>query len=84
MLVTSIGWLGVVLCTLGYLLLSTRKLKSEHLMFQLFNIIGGLCLVITAIFTNDMPNVVANLLWMSIGVYALGRRLRLDRSTRND
>jgi lipid-A-disaccharide synthase-like uncharacterized protein len=84
MLITSIGWIGVVLCTLGYLLLSTKTLKAEHFGFQLLNIIGGLCLVTTAVFSNDMPNVVANLLWMFIGIYALGRQLRTQRSTGKD
>ena len=84
MLITGIGWLGVVLCTLGYFLLSTDKLKSEHLMFQFVNIIGGLCLAITAVFTKDIPNVVANLLWTSIGVHALVRRLGIFRSTKEE
>jgi len=75
-LFTSIGWLGVVLCTLGYLLLSIKSIKAESWMFQAFNIAGGLCLSATAINTYDIPNAAANLLWMFIGVYALGRGLR--------
>jgi len=82
MLITGIGWLGVMLCTLGYFLLSAKKLKAEHLAFQLLNITGGLCLALTASFTNDIPNVVANLLWMSIGFYASVRSLRAYKSTR--
>lgn len=75
-ILTSIGWLGVVLCTLGYLLLSMKKVSAESLSFQLLNIIGGLCLVATAVDSNDIPNAAANLLWMFIGVYALNRQLR--------
>jgi lipid-A-disaccharide synthase-like uncharacterized protein len=75
-LINAIGWLGVILCTLGYLLLSMKVIKAESLSFQLLNIIGGLCLVATAIETRDLPNAAANLLWMFIGVYALGRHLR--------
>ncbi|HMI03516.1 MAG TPA: hypothetical protein VK541_13585 [Pedobacter sp.] len=75
-LINTIGWLGVILCTLGYLLLSMKVIKAESLSFQLLNIIGGLCLVATALETRDLPNAAANLLWMFIGVYALGRHLR--------
>ena len=82
MILTGIGWLGVILCTLGYLLLSMKVITAEHRSFQLFNIIGGLCLVTTAVYTNDLPNVVANLLWMFIGVYALGQQLRNQRNSR--
>ena len=83
-ILTSIGWLGVILCTLGYLLLSLKVIKAESRTFQLLNIIGGLCLVATAIDNSDMPNAVANLLWMFIGVFALGRQLRIQGTTRTD
>jgi hypothetical protein len=83
-ILTSIGWLGVVLCTVGYLLLSTKVIKAESRSFQVLNIVGGLCLVATAVDSNDMPNAVANLLWMFIGVYALGRQLRAQGTARTD
>jgi hypothetical protein len=83
-ILTSIGWLGVVLCTVGYLLLSMKVIKAESRSFQLLNILGGLCLVTTAVESNDMPNAVANLLWMFIGVYALGRQLRTQGTAGTD
>ena len=81
-IITSIGWLGVILCTLGYLLLSTNKITAESLSFQLLNIVGGLCLVATAINTHDLPNAAANLLWMFIGIYALTQQLRSRKAAR--
>lgn len=83
-IISSIGWLGVVLCTLGYLLLSLKVVTPDSLSFQLLNIVGGLCLVTTALETNDLPNAMANLLWMFIGVYALGRRLRTQNAVRKN
>lgn len=83
-ILTSIGWLGVILCTVGYLLLSTKVIKAESRSFQLLNILGGLCLVATAVDSNDMPNAVANMLWMFIGVYALGRQLRTQGTARTN
>lgn len=68
---TIVGWSGVLFCTLGYLLLSTKLIKSDSLPFQLLNVFGGGCLAATALDTNDLPNVAANLLWMGIGLYAL-------------
>ena len=84
MILASIGWLGVILCTVGYLLLSMKVITAESRIFQLLNIIGGLCLVATAVDSDDMPNAVANLLWMFIGVYALGRRLLTQSLVRKD
>jgi hypothetical protein len=83
-ILASIGWLGVVLCTVGYLLLSMKVIKAESLGFQLLNIVGGLCLVATAVDSDDMPNAVANVLWMFIGVYALGRQLRTQGTARTN
>lgn len=82
--ISSIGWLGVILCTLGYLLLSVKVVTPDSLSFQLLNIVGGLCLVTTALETNDLPNAMANLLWMFIGLYALGRRLRTQNAIRKN
>lgn len=73
---TSIGWLGVVFCTAGYLLLTLGKIKAESVTFQLFNVVGSLCLVATALDISDLPNAVANLLWMFIGLYALRRWIK--------
>jgi hypothetical protein len=84
MILASIGWLGVVLCTVGYLLLSMKVITAESRIFQLLNILGGLCLVATAVDSDDLPNAVANLLWMFIGVYALGRRLLTQSLVRKD
>lgn len=79
-LFTCIGWLGVIFCTLGYFLLSIKVLTAESRSFQLLNIIGGLCLVTIALESNDLPNAVANLLWMFIGLYALGRQFKSQRN----
>ncbi|MCX2450345.1 hypothetical protein OQX61_03585 [Pedobacter sp. PLR] len=82
--ITGIGWLGVILCTLGYLLLSLKVLTADSLNFQALNIIGGLCLVTSALQSSDMPNVVANLLWVFIGLYAVGRQFKVNRVTEKD
>lgn len=79
----SLGWLGVICCTVGYLLLSMKIIRAESLSFQLLNIIGGLLLVATAVESSDMPNAVANLLWMFIGIYALVRQMRAERGRAN-
>jgi lipid-A-disaccharide synthase-like uncharacterized protein len=78
-LFTSIGWIGAFLCTLAYILLSTKVIRAESRVFQILNIFGGLCLCVTALQTNDLPNVTANFLWMATGIYALGRHLRSRR-----
>ncbi|WP_443094341.1 CBU_0592 family membrane protein [Pedobacter mendelii] len=82
-LLLIIGWIGVVLCTLGYFLLSMKVIRAESWIFQLLNIMGGLCLTVTALDTSDLPNAAANLLWMFIGVFALGKHLRSSRTNKS-
>jgi TctA family transporter len=81
-LFTSIGWIGVVLCTLAYVLLSTKVIRAESLVFQVLNIVGGLCLCVPALETSDMPNTTANLLWMFTGIFGLGRHFWSKRAGR--
>ncbi|SMC80554.1 CBU_0592 family membrane protein [Pedobacter nyackensis] len=69
-----IGWAGVLFCTLGYLLLSLKTIRPDSLSFQILNILGGLCLALSAFYAYDLPNATANVLWMSIGLYALSRQ----------
>ncbi|SEO31831.1 hypothetical protein SAMN05192574_10752 [Mucilaginibacter gossypiicola] len=71
-----IGWAGVILCTLGYLLLNLKVLKADSWLFQTLNILGGLCLATAALNAHDLPNAAANVSWMAIGMFALARQLR--------
>ncbi len=74
LMMSLIGWSGVVFCTLAYLFLSMKLIRSDSFSFQALNILGGLCLAVTALDTHDLPNAAANVLWMSIGLFALGRQ----------
>ncbi|MGN8059539.1 CBU_0592 family membrane protein [Pedobacter sp. 22163] len=74
LVMSIIGWSGVLFCTMGYLFLSMKLIRADSLAFQALNILGGLCLAITALDTHDLPNAAANVLWMSIGLYALSRQ----------
>ncbi|MDO5978241.1 CBU_0592 family membrane protein [Flavivirga spongiicola] len=66
-----IGWTGAVSYLLSYFLLSFNKLKPNSISYQLMNVIGGFCLVVSAYSTRDNPNLVTNFVWMCIGLIAL-------------
>ena len=66
-----IGWLGAIFFILAYFLLSIDNLKSDGIIYQLMNVIGGLCMVINSINLNDHPNLVTNFIWMCIGLFAV-------------
>lgn len=65
------GWVGAVMYILAYLLLTLGKLKANSVAYHFLNVLGALGLIANAFHFNDYPNVVTNLLWLGIGVFAL-------------
>jgi len=63
-----IGWVGSISYLLSYLLLSINKLQPNSITYQFMNVIGGICLVISAYESKDNPNLFTNLVWMCIGL----------------
>lgn len=65
LMMSIIGWSGVIFCTLVYLFLSMKLTRADSLAFQVLNVLGGLCLAITALDIHDLPNAAVNVLWIS-------------------
>jgi lipid-A-disaccharide synthase-like uncharacterized protein len=74
-----IGWLGAFFFVVAYFLLSIGRLKSDGILYQSMNVLGGLGLVINSVHLNDSPNFVTNLIWMLIGLYAIVRIIAKKR-----
>ena len=66
-----IGWIGAFLYIIAYLLVSIKKIKADHLNFQLLNISGGLCLIVNSLHRSDYPSVFTNGVWAAIGIFAI-------------
>ncbi|MBI1770211.1 MAG: hypothetical protein HY015_01815 [Bacteroidetes bacterium] len=66
-----IGWIGASLYITAYFLLSTKRLHADKLTFQLMNILGGICLVVNSLHQEDYPSLFTNLVWASIGLFAI-------------
>lgn len=69
------GWLGVIFYVFAYLLLSTGILKSTSFQFHSLNILGAIGLITDSAYYGDNPNLVVNVIWLVIGVFAISRRL---------
>ncbi|MBX2841865.1 MAG: hypothetical protein KTR26_08835 [Flammeovirgaceae bacterium] len=79
MIFEIIGWAGAIVYIIAYLLLSINKLKSQSVIYQAMNVIGGLCLVINAIHLSDGPTFFLNFVWMLIGLFAVLNIIRNRR-----
>ena len=66
-----VGWTGALLFITAYFLLSIKKIKSDHITYQLLNIAGGICLVVNSFHLHDYPSVLTNVIWAGIGVFAI-------------
>lgn len=71
LIVEILGWAGVVFYVLAYFLLSTGLLKASSPVFHLLNMAGAIGLIIDAWAHNDLPNLVVNSIWLTIGFCTL-------------
>jgi hypothetical protein len=65
---TVLGWVGAIACLVAYLLLSLKKLKAHGLLYPILNVIGGIGLTYSAIYSDDYPNIIINILWATIAL----------------
>jgi len=74
LIIEIIGWFGVIFYVFAYLLLSVGVLKSNGYVFHFLNMLGAIGLIINSYFHNDRPNLVVNIIWFFIGIFAITKR----------
>lgn len=79
-IVEIIGWIGVIFYVFAYLLLSIGKLRADSYLFHTLNILGAIGLITDAGYYGDQPNLVVNVIWFAIGLFAIVRRLITSKS----
>lgn len=85
MVFTIIGWIGVLVFIIAYLLLSLNKLSAQKTTYHWFNVFGAVCLVLNSYESQDIPSVAVNGLWGLIALYTcinLRVKLKKDQRTR--
>jgi len=75
-----LGWVGSFAYLLAYLLLSTGRLKSDKKLYHWLNILGAVGLTYNAVTLNDFPNIIVNIAWALIALWAI---LLIQRQRRN-
>ncbi len=81
-LIDLAGWTGVAAYVASYLLLSINVLKSTQYLFHLLNMVGAIGLIADAAFHRDPPNLAVNVIWLSIGVFAVTKKAVSSRRVR--
>jgi len=70
-LTSFLGWIGTFAYLIAYLLLSTGKLKGDQKLYHMLNIMGAIGLTYNAVALSDYPNVIVNIVWAVIAVWAI-------------
>ena len=70
-LTTFLGWVGTFSYLIAYLLLSVGKLKANKDLYHILNILGAIGLTYNAVALSDYPNVIVNIAWAVIALWAI-------------
>lgn len=70
-LIELCGWIGAILVLGAYFLISTNRVTSDSISFQLLNVIGALTLIIYTYSRDAFASVLVNSIWVLIGLKAL-------------
>lgn len=81
-----VGYVGVLLILLAYLLLQLGKLRGNGLIYQLMNVFGAIGVILSLSFglgPINWPAFLMELAWIIIGVFGIVRGVTLRREARN-
>lgn len=74
-----IGFIGVLLIIVAYLLLQLDKLPSSSLFYSLMNALGALLIIISLLFDFNLSAFVVEAFWFLISLLGLTRSLLSSR-----
>ena len=76
-LVDIVGWLGVATLLIAYVLVSTKRMEGDSVMYQVLNLVGAALLIVNSFYYGAFPSVGVNVLWVGIAIYTLVSRKKL-------
>lgn len=83
-----VGFIGVLLIIIAYLLLQLDKLPSSSPSSSLLNAAGAVLIIVSLIFKFNLSAFIVEVFWLLISLFGLTRSLRsrkdLQRTGRND
>ncbi len=79
---TLVGFIGIAINLIAYAMLSSGRLKASEARYQLMNITGTVCILLSLVAQWNLPAFIANLAWLLIGLLSLARILWLAKRSR--
>lgn len=69
--ITTIGWAGMALVLIAYLLVTTKQILPNSRIYQLLNLLGALGIVANAIVNDAWPSAVLFIIWACLALIYL-------------
>lgn len=70
-----IGFAGVGLIILTYIMLQLEKLRSTDLPYSLLNGIGAVLILISLFYSFNFPSFIVEFFWLLISLFGIGKYL---------
>ena len=77
-----VGFIGVALIIVAYLLLQLEKLQSSSLRYSLFNAAGALLIMVSLIFAFNLSAFIVEAFWFLISLVGLWRSLSARKDSK--
>lgn len=71
-----VGLMGVSSILVAYLLLQSGKLSSNTYLFQLMNLLGALCIIISLMHFWNFSSFVIEICWLGISLWGIWKVYR--------
>ncbi len=71
MIVEIIGWIGMALVLMAYLMITMKKFERDSKLYHSMNMIGGFMIGLNSIVNLAYPASALNILWGFIAIYGL-------------
>lgn len=75
-----VGFVGVTMMVIAYLLLQLNRLSSSAPLYSLLNAVGAFMVIISLIFDFNLPAFLVEMFWLFISLFGLLRPLVSSRA----
>ena len=76
MIITLVGFIGMGLVLIAFIMLEFKKWKAESLIYDSFNALGAFLLAAYAFILKSYPFLIINIVWGLVAVYDIFKKKR--------
>jgi multisubunit Na+/H+ antiporter MnhB subunit len=70
-----VGTVGVATIIAAYILLQTRRLRSENPVYSILNAAGASVILVSLYFSFNLPSFIVEFFWLLISLFGIGKYL---------